>query len=150
VDSCKNNHRRYFCITHIYIYYLNKYARKKNPSERKKKKGEDIVDEIEKAIYFNRSNKGFENHKNGIAFERKNWNIEKQNSMLSILSSGSKSPIDIVAIRKDYVLLITCKENSYLTPKERKDIEKLKRNLPKFCRIQLRCKKNRKIKKMWL
>jgi len=93
---------------------------------------------------------GWQNQNNGIAFERKNWNIEKRNSFLSILSSGSRSPIDIVAIRKDYVLLITCKENAYLTPAERREIEKLKKGLPKLCRIQLRYKKNKKLKKMWL
>ena len=96
------------------------------------------------------SDTGYTNQNNGIAFERKNWNTEKRNSILSILSSGSRSPIDIVAIRKDCVLLITCKENAYLTKVERREIEKLKEGLPKFCRIQLRYKKNKKTKKMWL
>lgn len=94
--------------------------------------------------------RGYKNQTNGIAFERKNWNIEKRNSMLSVLSSGSRSPIDIIAIRKSYVLLITCKENAYLNPNERKVIEKLKARLPSFCRIQLRYKKHKKLKKVWL
>jgi hypothetical protein len=108
------------------------------------------MDAIDRAIYDSRSDKGYENHKNGIAFERLNWNTEKRNSFLSILSSGSRSPIDIVAIRKSYVLLITCKENAYLTPAGRREIEKLKSQMPRFCRIQLRYKKNKKIKKIWL
>ena len=108
------------------------------------------MDAIDRKIYDSRSDSGWKNQKNGIAFERRNWNIEKQNSILSILSSGSKSPIDVVAIRKGYLLLITCKENAYLTPVERREIEELKARLPKFCKVQLRYKKNRKLKKMWL
>ena len=96
------------------------------------------------------ADRGYNNQQNGIAFERKNWNIEKQNSMLSIISSGSRSPIDVVAIRKDYLLLITCKENGYLNPSERKEIAKLKAKLPSFCRIQMRYKEKRKLRKMWL
>lgn len=107
---------------------------------------EKVMQQIEDAHHET----GWKNQNNGIAFERKNWNFEKRNSILSILSSGSRSPIDIVAIRKNYVLLITCKENAYLTPVERREIEKLKKVCPKFCRIQLRYKKNKKLKKMWL
>lgn len=96
------------------------------------------------------ADRGYNNQRNGIAFERKQWNIEKRNSMLSIISSGSRSPIDVVAIRKNYILLITCKENGYLNPSERKEIQKLKEKLPSFCKIQLRYKEKRKMRKVWL
>ena len=100
--------------------------------------------------YLQRRDQGFNNHYNGYAFELKNWNKERQQSILAINSAGSLSPIDIVAIRKDYVLLVTCKANGYLTPKERKDLDKLKAKLPAFCKLQLRYKIGHKLHKQWL
>lgn len=96
-----------------------------------------------------RSNRGFANHQNGHAFELKNHNIERRNSILSVHSDGSYGDIDVVAIRKDCVLLIVCKANGYLTPKERRDLDKLKLRLPKFCKIQLRYRAGRKLRKSW-
>jgi len=101
-------------------------------------------------IFEQNGNKGQENQANGIAFERKQHNKEKRNSILSVLSSGSLGLVDIVSIRKTYVLLISCKKNGYVEPKERKAYDKLKSELPTFCRLQLRYKKGKKtIKTMW-
>lgn len=110
----------------------------------------DAYYKVMNEIHEQNAERGYNNQRNGIAFERKNWNAEKKNSILAIMSSGSKSPIDVIAIRKNYILLITCKENSYLTPSERKAIEKLKAKIPAFCKVQLRYKEKRKIRKMWL
>ena len=104
---------------------------------------------IERLIEEQNSERGWQNQQNGIAFERKQWNIELKLGMLAIISSGSRSPIDVVSIRKDYVLLITCKENGYLTPKERRDLDNLKKRLPTFCRIQMRYKIGKKLHKVW-
>ena len=95
------------------------------------------------------SDRGFYNHQNGHAFELKNHRLEKRNSILSIHSDGSYGQIDIAAIRKDYLLLIVCKANGYLTPKERRDLDKLKARLPKFCKLQLRYRIGRKMRKIW-
>ena len=100
--------------------------------------------------YEERSDTGFNNHANGYAFELKNANIEKRLAILAITSAGSRSPIDIVSFRKQYVLLISCKANGYHTPQERRALMKLKNNLPSYCKIQLRYKVGRKIRREWL
>lgn len=102
--------------------------------------------EFNELDYETHSDKGYENQANGIAFERKIWNIEKRNSILPpILSSGSRSPIDIVSFRKNYTLLITCKKNGYLDPRERRALDKVIADAPKFCRVQLCFQRKRKI-----
>ncbi len=105
--------------------------------------------EIEKKIYEENAERGYQNKIRGNRYELKIHNMEKRNSILSIHSDGSYGKIDIAAIRKGYVLLIVCKENGYLSPSERKDLDKLKAKLPKFCRIQIRYKVGRKTVKRW-
>jgi hypothetical protein len=93
--------------------------------------------------------RGIDNRTSGHAFDRRILLAEKRNSILAVNSLGSLGLIDTVSIRKNYVLLITNKENGYLDPRERRRLDKLKVRLPKFCKIQLRYRRGRKIKKMW-
>lgn len=105
---------------------------------------------LEREIFNENGNKGQRNQANGIAFERKQHGKEKRNSILAVLSSGSLGLVDIVSIRKTHVLLISCKKNGYVEPKERKAYDKLKSELPIFCKLQLRYKKGKKtFKTMW-
>ncbi len=105
---------------------------------------------LEREIFEDNGNKGQRNQANGIKFERKQHNKEKRNSILAVLSSGSLGLVDIVSIRKTHVLLISCKKNGYVEPKERKAYDKLKSELPIFCKLQLRYKKgNKTFKTMW-
>jgi len=104
---------------------------------------------LDKKLRERQSELGYQNHRNGYNFELKNKHLEQRLAILAITSAGSQSPIDIVPIRKDYVLLISCKANGYLDPKERRDLDKLKSQLPKFCRIQVRYKVGHKLYKQW-
>ena len=105
--------------------------------------------ELQKVMQEEASDRGYMNHANGHAFELKNHNTEKRNSILSVHSDGSYGKIDIVAIRKDHVLLIVCKANGYIEPRERVALDKLKAKMPKFCRIQLRYRIGRTMHKQW-
>ena len=77
------------------------------------------------------SKQGKENLKIGYAFEHKIYLKEKNNSIISIKSSGSRGIIDIISVKKNGTHHITVKRNGYLTPKERKELNKLQKKLPK-------------------
>lgn len=132
----------------LYIYFLKVSARK----TKQKEESEAKMTALEKKLKEKQSDKGFYNHQNGHAFELKNHNIERRNSILSIHSDGSYGKIDIATFRKDYVLLIVCKVNGYIEPKERRELDKLKEKFSTLnykCRIQLRYKIGRKMHKTW-
>ncbi len=71
--------------------------------------------------------KGWENYSNGEKFElRCLYKLRKSNT-LTLRSAGSRTPIDIISYRKSgNVWWVSCKRNGYLSPKEWRDLEKLK------------------------
>ncbi len=107
-------------------------------------------EKVTQQIYKQNSDRGTNNQSSGMYFERKNHNKEKQLAVLAMLSAGSRGPIDVISIRKDHVLLITCKANGYIEPRERRSLEKLRAKLPSFCRLQMRYRVGRKTKKMYI
>lgn len=108
------------------------------------------LEKVTQQIYKQNSDRGLQNQSSGMYFERKNHNKEKQLSLLSVLSAGSRGLIDVISIRKTHVLLITCKANGYIEPRERRSLEKLRAKLPSFCRLQMRYRQGRKTKKMYI
>jgi len=107
-------------------------------------------EKIDALIFKQNSGRGTNNQSTGMYFERKNHNKEKQLAVLAMLSAGSRGLIDIVSIRKTHVLLITCKANGYIEPRERRSLEKLRAKLPAFCRLQMRYRVGRKTKKIYI
>lgn len=108
--------------------------------------------EIREQEYQENSERGYSNKTRGMNFELKVHRTERKNSILSIHSDGSYGRIDEISLRKDYVLLIVCKANGYIEPKERRELDKLKEDLSRCsykCRIQIRYRVGRKTRKMW-
>ena len=77
------------------------------------------------------SKQGKENLRIGYAFEHKIFLKEQKNSIITIKSSGSRGLIDIISVKKNGTQHLTVKRNGYLTPKERKELQKLQKKLPK-------------------
>lgn len=89
---------------------------------------------------------GRENRANGIKFEFKVLADLKKQSTLALRSAGSHTLVDLMAIRDSKIWLISAKQNGYLTPQERKEIESIKTELPVDSMLMLAHEVGKKIK----
>jgi len=89
--------------------------------------------------YEKNAERGYLNKRNGDAFEFKVMRGQKKprNTLFSIRSAGSHGVIDIVTMKKDRVICIACKNNGYISPKERNDIAKFIDASPDFVQVEL-------------
>lgn len=62
------------------------------------------------------------NYRKGADLERAAAKVLIGNGYLVIRSAGSKSPVDLVALKRGETVLVQCKVDGYLTPSERNEL----------------------------
>lgn len=96
--------------------------------------------DVEKSVREQNALRGETNRINGQAFEFRVMRLFKRRSDVSfvIRSCGSHSPIDvIVQMRNKKQIWCTCKMNSYIEPRERLELSRVKQYQPDNVEIRL-------------
>ena len=66
-------------------------------------------------------------YRRGANFERRVRHIFEEDGYQCWRSAGSKSPADIICLRRGELILIQCQTNSYFPPGKRQQLEELVR-----------------------
>ena len=77
------------------------------------------------------------NKRLGTKFEWRQLKKHRSSSLYVCRSSGSHGLFDLTVLKKNYLLLIQCKRNGYIKPKERKKLVKFLNQCPAFVRIEV-------------
>lgn len=78
---------------------------------------------------------GNKNQKIGFAFEQRVLTSLKRIDRHPVRSSGSKGLFDLVSIRRDFkIRLVVCRNNGYLSPREREALKDFLVNIPQNLR----------------